>query len=434
MAVLMVFGVCTLASSQTFTVLYDFSGGNDGGVPTAGLVFDTSGNLYGTTQSGGTGACFLGCGTVFEMSPVQGGGWTFTTLYSFQGGSNAAYPNSALTIDGFGNLFGSSGGGSANCPTPPGCGTIFEISPNGQGGWKETVLYSFLGGEDGDDPRGVVLDAAGNLYGTAAQGGASCTLFSVGCGTAFELSPNGTGGWHFKVLHQFGAGTDGALPFGALASDGHGNFYGTTQYGGSFIGTCTQGCGTIFRLSQQNGRWTENVLHRFQVSDGSYPAATPTLDSSGDIFVTTNYGGSQDAGVVFELTPVAGGWQSHLRHAFGSFQDGTRPGQASVALDRRGDVYSTTFYGGQNPKACQNNIGSGCGVLYRLTPTASGMWKFTLLYSFTGGSDGNYPYDGPTLDSQGHLFGTTSYRGQATTGSVFEFIPWVRPAKSVARI
>jgi len=140
--------------------------------------------------------------------------------------------------------------------------------------------------------------------------------------------------------------------------------------------------------------------------------------------VTTNYGGAQDAGVVFELTPVTGGgWQSHLRHAFGSFQDGTRPGMATVAIDRHGNVYGTTFYGGLNPKACQSDTGDGCGVLYRLTPTASGPWKFALLYSFTGGSDGNYPFDGPILDSQGNLYGTTSYRGQTTTGSVFEFTP-----------
>jgi uncharacterized repeat protein (TIGR03803 family) len=347
-----------------------------------------------------------------------------TTLYSFQGGSDAAYPNSALVMDGSGNLFGSSGGGSANCPTPPGCGTIFEISPNGQGGWKETIVYSFLGGDDGDDPRGVVLDAAGNLYGTAAQGGGSCTLFSVGCGTAFKLSPNGIGSWQFTVLHHFGVGNDGGLPFGGLAFDTRGNLYGTTQYGGSFVGTCTQGCGSIFRLSEKAGQWMENVLHRFQGTDGSYPASTLTLDSSGNIFVTTNYGGSQDAGVVLELTPVAGrGWQSHLRHVFGSFQDGTRPGQASVTLDRRGDVHGTTFYGGQDLKQCRNSIGSGCGVVYRLTPTPSGPWKFNLLYSFTGGNDGNYPFDGPTLDSQGHLYGTTSYRGQTTTGGIFELIP-----------
>lgn len=423
LATLLLMGASTIAQSQTFSALYAFSGGNDGGVPTTGLVFDKSGNLYGTTLNGGGGPCYLGCGTVFEMSPSGGGGWTLTTLYAFQGGTDAAYPNSALVIDGAGNLYGSSGGGSSNCPTP-GCGTIFELSPNGSGGWNETLLYSFLGGSDGDDPRGVVLDSAGNVYGTAAQGGGTCTTFSVGCGTAFKLAPTGSGSWKYTVLHRFGTGNDGAVPFGGLAFDAHGILYGTTQYGGLFAGICTQGCGTIFRLALRSGKWTENVLHAFQASDGSYPASTPTLDSSGNIYVTTDFGGSQNAGVVFELSPKAGGgWQPHLRHVFGSFQSGVKPGYASVAVDSSGNVYGTTIYGGQNQPQCKSLLGNGCGVVYELRPNPSGPWTFKVLYSFTGASDGNYPWDGPILDNLGNLYGTTSYRGQTTTGTVFEITP-----------
>src|SRR5262249_44331001 len=150
-------------------------------------------NLYGTTLNGGVGLCFLGCGTVFELSPVAGGGWTFKTLYAFKGGNDGAYPNSTLSIDAAGNLYGSSGGGAGtNCPNPPGCGVIFRLSPTASSGWTESVIYSFLGGTDGFGPRQVTLDSAGNVYGTTTQGAGGTCGFNGGCGTVFKLSTNGT--------------------------------------------------------------------------------------------------------------------------------------------------------------------------------------------------------------------------------------------------
>ncbi len=255
------------SQAQSESVIYDFLAGHDGHTPQAGVVFDADGNLYGTTIIGGT----HNFGTVFELSPVAGGGWAETVIHSFTGGLDGGDPFAALTLDAPGNLYGITEVGGAHDN-----GTVFEFSPVSGGGWHETVLHSFTGGLDGQDPLGsLVFDAAGNLYGTAANGGAH------GNGNVFELSPSSGGLWHETVLHSFTGGTDGGAPVSNLVFDTAGNLYGTTEAGG-IASDCTSGgrngCGIVFELSPISGGWHETVIHAFNGTNGAFPlAASPSM-------------------------------------------------------------------------------------------------------------------------------------------------------------
>lgn len=421
-----------VAYAQSETTLYDFSGGTDGGAPEAGLIFDANGNLYGTASGGGlAGGCLfgLGCGTVFELSPGAGGAWTLTTIYTFQGGSDGAEPEGTLLMDASGNLFGetSGGGGTTSTCLAVGCGTIFELSPNGSGGWQKITLHEFIGGEDGSAPDGgLVLDASGNLYGTAIQGGGTCSALKAGCGTAFELTPQADGRWKETILHRFGmTSTDGIAPAGGVVFDAKGNLFGTAALGGgSSNSECTSpGCGTVFELTLNAGKWTEKTLYAFDSTDGMNPDAGVTLDSAGDMFGTTFQGGTGLGGVVFELTPQDTGWRFKVLHQFNSFAAGVRP-SAGVVLDAAGNLYGTTEFGGNNVTQCRLGNENGCGTVYELSPASSGTWKYAPLYLFTGNADGNFPGGTPILDGEGNLYGTTIYNGLVVgTGSVFEVTP-----------
>jgi uncharacterized repeat protein (TIGR03803 family) len=229
-------------------ILYTFSGGGDGALPRGGVVFDAAGNLYGTTTQGGNNnACtpiFTGCGTVYRLSPHKNG-WLFTTLYTFQGSPDGAFPNAALILDAAGNLYGTTAyGGVVNCQF--GCGTVFKLSPPSGGGapWNETTLYSFTGVGDGGNPEGnPVFDAAGNLYVTASAALNGTCVDDCG-GTVMEFSPSGgLGGWTPTILHTFAGAPDGADPEGGLVLDGAGHLYGTTRSGGS------NDFGTVFEVT-----------------------------------------------------------------------------------------------------------------------------------------------------------------------------------------
>ena len=267
-------------------VLHAFAGGSDGVYPYSNLVFDGAGNLYGTTLAGGKG----GGGVVFQRTPKQGGGWTENVLYGFPislyGTPYGANPYAGVVFDSSGNLYGTTWtGGSGTgplCLFGAGCGTVFQLTPSA-GGWKENVLYNFQGGSDGANPNGLIIDASGNLYGTTSGYG----------GTVFELSPS-NGGWKYSLLYSF---TGNGGPYSGLTMDQEGNLYGTTFQDGSYSS------GSVFKLTPSNGGWTETDLYDFSGPDGANPWGGVTLDSHGNLFGTTAYGGDFGCGVAYELTP-----------------------------------------------------------------------------------------------------------------------------------
>src|ERR1700690_2760783 len=260
------------------SVLYSFCSLEncaDGSSPYSYVTFDGHGNLYGTTYYGGLLASgpYSGYGLVFELSPEPHGGcpsgsnsgnaWCETVLYSFISNPDGAFPFSGLTFDPSGNLYGTTFGGGS------GTGTVYELSPNGKGGWSENVIY------DKGGYAGLTIDGSGNLYGADYAGN----------GHVFQLSPNGTGGWNAVILHTFKAGrTDGAGPEGTPLLDNAGNIYGTTFEGGA-----TRGMGTVWKLTPSpSGEYAQNILHSFIWSYGSNPKAGVVLDSSGNIYSTTH--------------------------------------------------------------------------------------------------------------------------------------------------
>jgi uncharacterized repeat protein (TIGR03803 family) len=375
-------------AAPAYIVLYSFAGyPTDGSFPTAGLLRDASGNLYGTTARGGpSGVCLNpnGCGRVFKLSPTG----TETVLHSFTGGADGSQPLAGLVPDAAGNLYGTASQGGTS-----GAGVVFKVTPTG----TATVLYSFTGGADGGGPlAGLVRDVAGNLYGTTQYGGSS-TACQDGCGTVFELSSTGTE----TVLHSFvGNPTDGWQPLAGLVRDAAGNLYGTTSQGGT--GTCQGGAcffpGVVFKLSPSG---TETVLYNFKGgADGNFPSAGLIQDPAGNLYGTTTFGGATSAscpngcGVVFKLSPCGSGFK--VLYSFTGGAEGSEP-QAGLVRDGAGNLYGTTVSGGA----------SGVGVVFKLTPTGT----YKVLHSFTGGADGAYPYGGLVQDGAGNLYGTTKSGG-----------------------
>ncbi len=360
-AALAIFAVALFVTGTAISqekVLHSFGSGADGAYPDANLILDSDGNLYGTTSGGGIHSCGGfpdNCGTVFELSPKEGGGWTEKVLYSFGGSPDGYLPIAGLVLDAAGNLYGTTYyGGVHGCnDVANNCGTVFELSPRQGGGWTEKVLHSFGKGTDGYWPYGgLILDAAGNLYGTTVVGGVdtTCEVIFSGCGTVFELSPDGSGGWSEKLLHSFGKGTDGTQPQAGLIFDAAGNLYGTTTAGG--IHPCSDGfgCGTVFELAPDGrGDWTEQVLHSFNDngSDGYDSYAGLIIDAAGNLYGTTVDGGIHDYGAMFEVSPAGGGhWTEKVLHSFNF--NGTDPAYPAAGLifDAHGNLYGTSYAGG----------------------------------------------------------------------------------------
>ncbi len=388
----------TAATAQQEAVLHNFgSVSNDGYDSVPGLVFDGAGNLYGTTQLGGT----LGGGTVFELMPNPSGGWTEKVLHNFGfNGGDGYYPIGGIVFDAFGNLYGTTLLGG-----PHRYGTVFELSPMGGGLWKENLLHGFGLNKDGQQPfAGLVLDSSGNLYGTTAAGG------TYGGGSVFELMQTASG-WAEKVLHNFSPnGTDGNQPESSLVFDASGNLYGTTVYGGPL------GWGTVFQLTPAvTGPWTETLLHGFgNGKDGNQPVEAVTFDAAGNLYGAAIGGGDFGFGTVYELKPTLQGEWTELRlHDFGSARDGRTP-YTTIAIDGDGNLFGTTSWGGSY----------FVGVLFELSPQADGSWTERLLHNFiNNGIDAYNPNAGVILDTSSNLYGTSVAGGSHNSGTVFEFEP-----------
>jgi uncharacterized repeat protein (TIGR03803 family) len=393
-------------------VVYAFTDRINGLQPQGGLVFDKAGNLYGVTSEGGQ----YGDGTVFKIVTRANGSPVESVLHSFKpGGEDGLGPNGQLIIDASGNLYGTtSGGGSRPCVGyygTRGCGTVFELSPQPDGTWVEQILHSFTaGGSDGAKPyAGLVLDAAGNLYGTTYYGGSRKECGKTGCGTVFELSPAADGTWTEKIIFNFYP-LAGYNPAAALTLDASGNLYGTTQYGGKGSN------GKVFELTPSaSGEWSETVLHNFAfgTTDGADPESGVTFDSSGNLYGTTFLGGDTGYGILYELTPNGGGtWTEIIIHNFqGDYADGAQPGPGTLVFDSSGNLYGATGTGGT----------SFHGAVFEFSPSASG-WTESILHNFEPGPAGYYPYSSVILDAVGDIYGTTGSDEGSTNKSVYEIV------------
>jgi len=314
----------------TESTLYCFKGFPDGSGPIGPLILDAAGNLYGTTQWGGTSAYW---GVVFKLTPTTNGAWKESVLFSFDW-ANGAQPRGGVIFDAAGNLYGTTEEGGPN----GGLGTIFELTPNTDGTWKESVLHSFAGADGAGPYNALTFDKTGNLYGTAWYGGA------YGNGAVFKLAINSDGSTTESTLYNFQGGGDGRGPFGVVF-DAAGNLYGMTQSGG--IGCPYVGCGVVFKLTPNpDGTWTESVLHMFTGgSDGSSPYAGVISDATGNLYGTTYTGGCAGNGVVFRLTPTSNGWHETVLHCFSGY--GAFP-WAGLTMDGAGSLYGTTSSGRNN--------------------------------------------------------------------------------------
>ena len=404
------------AADHGYRTIYRFQGGNDGWFPVGVPVADKDGNLYGTAQMGGT----YNYGIVFKLTAPQGrgGAWTKTVLHNFAGGSDGGFPVAVLlgkdgslygissyadrifrlspptsrhgvwkntvlyslnettdgsyiqglALDAEGNLYGAAGvGGDLGCGNGFGCGTVFELKrPTKMGGkWHFTVLHTFTGDPDGMEPfAGVTLDQQGNVYGTTNWGGA------YGWGAVYRVAPPKTkgGAWKETVVYSLDSGSDmGSHPDGPVIFDSSGNIYGTAAFGGDLNCQGGAGCGTVFKLTPpnaENADWTSTTLYNFQGgSDGAVPKSNMVLDRLGDLYGTTNYGGTGQAGTAFRLNPSNGSWTETVLHWF---PDGKKDGYDPVSgltWGKWGDLYGIACVGG-NPSCSQD----GCGTVFEVQP------------------------------------------------------------------
>ena len=410
------------------TVLYTFTGGNDGGNPNS-VIRDPKGNLYGTTGAGGASSY----GVVFKIDTSG----HETVLHTFTGGADGAYPSPYVSLDSLGNLYGAANNGG-NMTGAAGSGVVFKVDTTGH----ETVLYTFTGGNDGAAPNGVFRDGKGDLYGTASNGGSS------GAGVVFEVDTSG----HETVLYTFTGGNDGGGSDAGVTLGEDGSLYGTTNGGGSANG------GVVFKLDKSGH---ETVLHTFErgpvgnqpylagvildpdynlygttsfvaaggagavykldragnatviyafpgIAGGQYPYnAGVTLGSDGRLYGATFYGGSHGAGVLYQLD---GNGCETVLYSFDLFTaNGYGQPTGSVIRDSAGNLYGATFIG-------QADVGYGYGVVFKVNTSGHA----TVLHNFTNGADGGNPYGGLILDAKGNVYGTASGGGAASAGVVFK--------------
>ena len=378
------------SNAQNLQLLHTFEGG-DGLAPGA-LTLDSAGNLYGAAAEGGIQNCPVpnraGCGTIFEL--LQSSNWAFKTLYQFQSRTDGWAPNSPLTLDASGNLYGTTLDGGIE----GGGGTVFVLrricgglSCN-QIVWSKTVLYRFGQCNGSGTNGGLVFDNAGNLYGTTIQ---YCDQHT---GEAYELSPgqNLNGAWNLTRQYIFPGSPDGSWPEGPLTFDRAGNLYGSTLGGGN------SDLGTVYRLTPAGKAWSECVLYSFTGgADGRKPIGSVIFDRAGDLYGVTN-GDSQPSGV-FELPPATCG--SGTASPVFDFLPGEGAHlDSGLVMDGLGNLYGAAPFGGMY----------GYGSVYKLAWTSNG-WSFSSLHDFTGGSDGSTPQGPLAIDASGNLYGSAAAGG-----------------------
>lgn len=393
--------------AQTYTILHNFTAGNDGATPKAGLTMDRGGNLYGTTSTGGDmgGTChnLSGCGTVFKLAH-SGSGWTLDPLYVFTGQSDGSTPSSRVSFGPDGALYGTAlYEGDQSCGN---CGVVYKLNPPSTFcrtvlcSWQETPIFSFHDYQmQGMNPSGdLVFDQQGNIYGTAVEGGNPCYV----CGVIFELTRSG-GSWSETVLYNF-PGTTLANPQSGVIFDASGNLYGTAG--------CRDNCysGGAFELTPSGGGWTEKNLYEF---DYSYPGdAVPgglVMDPMGHLYGGTIWGGQSNFGTVYELSSLPNGsWNLSTLYTFTQSSGGP---YANLTMDSAGNLYGTAHGDGAHSR----------GSVFKLTPSSDG-WIYTDLHDFDG-TDGSNPISSVLIDATGNLYGTTTAGGQYGYGVVWQIAP-----------
>src|SRR5208282_683052 len=377
------------AQAQTYTVLYTFTGGTDGAFPAAPLIRDAAGNLYGTTGENAQAGCNSNCGNVFKIDPSG----KETTLHTFKGGKDGSAPSSGVVRDQAGNLYGTTINGGKGAGS---LGVVYTLDPTG----KETILHYFpKTPKDGIAPDGVVLDSQGNLYGTTIEGpGKGC---GFGCGIIFKLNKAGKE----TIATRFNE--TGYWQAGYLVRDAAGNEYGVTGIGGG-TGCGGIGCGAVFKVDTAGKL---SVVYAFQGgSDGIEPNGPVVIDKAGNLYGVTWEGGNtgpcppSGCGTVYKIDKTG---KETVLHKF-SLGDGFLP-YGALVLDSKGNLYGTTFAGGASCPV------SGCGTVYKLDKKG----KETVLYSFTGQTDGGFPLAGLVRDEAGNLYGTAYNGGYTKTGLCF---------------
>jgi hypothetical protein len=418
------------AVGYTENILWNFPTSYNGiNYTVAGLIMDTSGNLYGTTQLGGTGGSTAG-GTAYELTPEG----VESVLWNFGSNPSDGYrPVGGVIMDAGGNLYGTTlcGGVYANSATFDDCGgTVYQLTPPATigGNWTESILWSFGNGSDGSNPDdGLIIDKSGNLYGTTYEGGAYANGEGTG-GTVFKLAPPTTlgGNWTESILWSFGNANGAYQPYAGLLMDKSGNLYGTTYVGGVY-GDINSG-GTVFELtppSTVGGDWTGSILWSFgNGNDGYFPVGGVIMDTGGNLYGTTGLGGAFTLGTTFELAAPStsgGKWTESILWNFGNGADGSGP--AGLIMDTGGALYGTTHAGG--PFDTEQFFYSG-GTAFKLTPpsTSGDNWTESILWGFNHGSDAYNPSSGLIADNSGNFYGTTDSGGANTVGgTVFELSP-----------
>jgi uncharacterized repeat protein (TIGR03803 family) len=397
------------ATAQTFTVLHNFTAGTDGSGPQSGVTFDRGGNVYGTTAYGGTANGCDGCGAVYKLSHA-GQGWIANPLYNFKGPAqdDGVTPTGGVVFGPDGALYGTTYRGGTN-----NFGTVFQLRPPANACksvlcfWNETILHAFGALPDSEYPGqgNLVFDTAGNLYGTTIYGGGfELDCDDQSCGAAYEMSRT-NGVWTESVICPLGSCTfPGFWPMAGLTFDTAGNLYGTV--------TNTSG-GVFEMLPQDNGSWSSNTLYSFLSQPQYDPAGGVILDAAGNVYGTTAGGGTGQGGTVFELVKSGNTYTFTVLYNFPYSGVQQLPGpQANLTMDSAGNLYGTTLFGGA----------MDCGRVFKLSP-AGGSWNFTSLHDFTCVADGGKPFSNVAFGPDGNLYGTASTGGAYGSGVVWEITP-----------